>query len=129
MSAGWAALWLPPGVQPDEDRMIAVLEDTVSKERRPHIDSIVEQMAGFHPDEPHWYLPLMGVDPRHQRNGLGSALLRHTLERCDREGRLAYLEASNQDNRRLYERHGFEAIGTIHAGDSPTIFPMLRKPQ
>ena len=28
---------------------------------------------------------------------------------------------------RLYERHGFELLGTIRAGSSPPIFPMLRR--
>jgi hypothetical protein len=38
----------------------------------------------------------------------------------------AYLESSNPANVPLYERHGFRALGTIQAGSSPTIFPMLR---
>jgi hypothetical protein len=29
----------------------------------------------------------------------------------------------------LYERHGFGVLGTIQAGQSPTIVPMLRKPR
>ena len=40
---------------------------------------MVEQMANYHPREPHWYLPLMGVDPTCQGKGLGSALMRHAL--------------------------------------------------
>jgi hypothetical protein len=31
------------------------------------------------------------------------------LERCDREGVRAYLDAASERNRRLYERHGFQA--------------------
>jgi hypothetical protein len=30
-------------------------------------------MSGYHPDEPHWYLPLLGVDPLRHGKGLGSA--------------------------------------------------------
>jgi hypothetical protein len=29
----------------------------------------------------------------------------------------------------LYERHGFEVVGSIQAGSSPTIVPMLRRPR
>jgi hypothetical protein len=29
----------------------------------------------------------------------------------------------------LYERNGFELLGDIQVGTSPTIFPMLRKSQ
>lgn len=31
--------------------------------------------------------------------------------------------------RGLYERHGFELLGTIQVGTSPPIFPMLRTPR
>ena len=54
----------------------------------------MEQMARHHPSEPHWYLPLIGVDPAHRGKGLGGALLSHALTACDREGSLAYLESS-----------------------------------
>lgn len=55
--------------------------------------------------------------------------MRHGLIPCDRDGTLAYLESSNPKNIPLYERHGFELLGTIQAGNSPPIFPMLRKPR
>jgi hypothetical protein len=42
---------------------------------------------------------------------------------------LAYLESSNLRNVPLYERHGFKVLGTIQAGGSPPITPMLRKPR
>ena len=57
----------------------------------------------------------------------GSALLRYALEQCDRDGMPAYLESSNPRNIPLYQRHGFEIIGTIQAGSSPTVVPMLRR--
>jgi ribosomal protein S18 acetylase RimI-like enzyme len=85
-------------------------------------------MGRYHPSEPHWYLPLIGVDPARQSQGHGSALMRHALAACDRDGRPAYLESTNPRNLPLYERHGFERLGTIQAGASPPLFPMLRKP-
>ena len=86
-------------------------------------------MEGYHPREPHWYLPFIGVDPSQQGKGYGSALMKHTLDACDRDHAAAYLESSNPKNVPLYERHGFELLGTIQAGTSPPIFPMLRKPR
>jgi len=74
----------------------------------------------------HWYLPAIGVDPRGQGKGYGSALLAHSLEVCDRAHEAAYLESTNPLNIHLYERFGFEVIGEIQAGRSPTIVPMLR---
>jgi ribosomal protein S18 acetylase RimI-like enzyme len=124
-----AALWLPPGVEPDEDTMAALLESSVPEHTLSDVSGVLEQMGRFHPNEPHWYLPLMGVDPMQQGRGIGSALMQHALAACDRDGALAYLESSNPRNVPLYERHGFELLGTIQVGTSPTVFPMLRKPR
>jgi GNAT superfamily N-acetyltransferase len=72
---------------------------------------------------------LIGIDPAHQGKGLGGTLIKQATDICDRDGALAYLESSNLRNVPLYERHGFEVLGTIQAGQSPTIVPMLRKPR
>jgi GNAT superfamily N-acetyltransferase len=60
---------------------------------------------------------------------IGSALLRHVLTACDRQQVLAYLEATNPQNVPSYERHGFEALGSIQVLDSPPVIPMVRKPR
>ena len=124
-----AALWLPPEVQPDEDALAELLLRTVAEEDRDDMFAVFEQMATYHPREPHWYLPLIGVDPSRQGKGYGSLLMRHALAACDRDGTTAYLESSNPANVPLYERHGFEVLGTIRVGTSPPIFPMLRRPR
>jgi ribosomal protein S18 acetylase RimI-like enzyme len=124
-----AALWLPPGVHPDEEALGAVMQETVPADRQEQVFAIFERMAAYHPGEPHWYLPMIGVDPRHQGNGYGSALLQHALSQCDKDGVPAYLESSNPANIPLYERHGFSVLGTIQAGSSPPIVPMLRPPR
>jgi hypothetical protein len=51
------------------------------------------------------------------------------LQACDRQKVLAYLEATSPQNVLLYERHGFEALGSIQVADSPPVVPMLRKPR
>lgn len=126
---GGAALWLPPDVGPDEETMAQIVEDTVPDSIRGELYGVMEKMAEYHPREPHWYLPLIGVDPAHQRKGYGSALLGYALEQCDRDRQLAYLESSNPRNIPLYERHGFRAIGEIQVGTSPRMVPMVRTPQ
>lgn len=123
------ALWLPPGVHSDEEGLGAVIEGTVETSLRPETDSLFEQMATCHPTEPHWYLPLIGADPAHQGEGLGEALMTYALARCDRDHAPAYLESSNPRNIPFYERHGFEALGAIQVGSSPTLVPMLRPPR
>jgi ribosomal protein S18 acetylase RimI-like enzyme len=124
-----AALWLPPGLHPDEAAMQATLERSLPAARLREIGAVFERMRGHHPREPHWYLPVIGVDPAHQNQGHGSALLRHALAQCDRDGMPAYLESSNPANISLYERHGFVVLDTIQVGSSPSISPMLRTPR
>ncbi|WP_416668717.1 GNAT family N-acetyltransferase [Egbenema bharatensis] len=124
-----AALWLPPNVQPQEDELAALFQQTMSESHQQEVFAMIEQMDRYHPDEPHWYLPLLGVDPTLHGNGYGSALMHHTLTACDRENAPAYLEASSSRNLALYQRYGFELLGTIQVGSSPTFFPMLRKPR
>lgn len=124
-----AALWLPPDVHPDEDALIQLFEETIADEKREDLFSVFEKMGNYHPSESHWYLPLIGVDPFRQGSGYGSALMRHALVSCDLNKKLAYLESTNPRNISLYERHGFEVVGTIRVGACPPIFPMIREPQ
>jgi ribosomal protein S18 acetylase RimI-like enzyme len=123
-----AALWLPPGIHPDDDAVSALIERSVPERDRAALFSLFEAMGRYHPSEPHWHLPLIGVEPRAHYMGYGSALLREALARCDEAGELAYLESSNPRNISLYRRHGFEVLGTIQVGSSPPITPMLRRP-
>ena len=122
-----AALWLPPGVQPDETVLVPVVERAVKAEQLPRVFALLEEMGRFHPTERHWYLPLIGVDPAKHRNGYGSTLLRHALQRVDQDHLPAYLESSNPANISLYERHGFEVKGTIEVETAPPMFPMYRE--
>lgn len=121
------ALWLPPGVTSDEAALAGLIERTAAPAVLEDATQVSEQMARHHPAEPHWYLPMIGVDPAHQGMGLGDRLLAHALARFDADGRPAYLESSNPRNLSFYRRHGFEVLGSIQHGSSPTLVPMLRK--
>jgi len=123
-----AALWLPPGVKPDDDAISALMQRT-SAAPLEDVSTLFEQMERYHPQEPHWFLPFIGVDPSHQGEGYGAALMKHALIPCDRDGVPAYLESRNPKNVPLYERHGFDLLGTIQVGTSPPIFPMHRRPR
>jgi ribosomal protein S18 acetylase RimI-like enzyme len=123
------ALWLPPGVKSDEEALGTLFERTAPASIQQDLARVFEQMANFHPHEPHWYLPLIGVDPARQGQQLGDKLMAHALARCDADRLPAYLESSNPRNLGFYQRHGFEILGKIQVGSSPTIVPMLRKPR
>ncbi|HEY6992460.1 MAG TPA: GNAT family N-acetyltransferase [Xanthobacteraceae bacterium] len=123
------ALWLGPNAGSDDAALVQVIKESVAREKRAVLTAVIEAMAGYHPEEPHWYLPLIGVDPALQGRGLGASLLRPVLAECDRARLPAYLESTNPRNRPLYERHGFRPVGEIRVGDFPPIVPMLRRPR
>jgi ribosomal protein S18 acetylase RimI-like enzyme len=121
------ALWLPPGVYGDSGPLEAIIADSVAPEKQADVGAVIERAEHYRPAEPHWYLSIIGVDPAHRNNGCATALLHHRLRQCDREHLKAYLWTSNPKNISLYERHGFEIVGTIQIGSSPSITPMLRQ--
>jgi GNAT superfamily N-acetyltransferase len=96
--------------------------------RLPIATAFQAKMELRHERRPHWYVLAVGVRPERQGQGLGSALLAPTLERCDREGALAYLEASSERSAALYERLGFEHVGELRLAGSPPVWKMLRPP-
>ncbi|MDX2166662.1 MAG: GNAT family N-acetyltransferase [Deltaproteobacteria bacterium] len=124
---GGAALWLPPGVDSDGAALVELMREAIDPSRRDATFALLGELAAHRPSQPHWYLPLIGVDPARKLRGLGSALLRHALQRCDRDHQPAYLESSDPKNIPLYERHGFVLQAAVQVGDSPPLFPMLRE--
>lgn len=124
-----SALWLPPGVYPDGENLVSLLQDSLRESILDDTFSLLEQMEKFHPDEPCWHLAFVAVDPAQQGKGLGSRILEHSLKACDKDRKIAYLESTNSANLSLYLRHGFELVGEIQAGSSPLMFPMIREPQ
>jgi GNAT superfamily N-acetyltransferase len=89
----------------------------------------LNKLARIHPREPHWYLFAVGVVPEATGQGRGSALLGPVLERCDAERLPAYLEASTEDNARLYARLGFERRDEVEILDGVRVRPMWREPR
>ena len=122
------ALWFPPGFGPNEEKFVEFLENTVNKDILEDGLRVFESMDEYHPNDPCWYLPLIGVDPAHQGIGLGTDLMKHALQRCDEDGLPSYLESTNPRNIPLYERHGFETMGVIQFGSSRPVTPMIRPP-
>jgi GNAT superfamily N-acetyltransferase len=81
-----------------------------------------------HLREPHYYFAHIGVTPHAQGQGLGSALMGPILDRCDREGLPAYLEASSERSATLYERLGFRITRELRVASSPPLRLMVRPP-
>jgi ribosomal protein S18 acetylase RimI-like enzyme len=125
---GGAALWLPPGRTPDGVAVFTHLEQHAEPARRTSVFALFEDLGRQHIDAPHWYLPLIGVVPSARRRGIGTALLREGLARCDRDALPARLEATNAANVKFCRRHGFRISGVIHTTESPPVFALMRPP-
>ncbi|TDU76043.1 GNAT family N-acetyltransferase [Streptomyces sp. KS 21] len=130
-----AALWLRiPAGEPEGE----AAEDDVPARMRAVADpgnercELVGRLTGaVHPTaEEHEYLLMIAVAPGRQGEGLGTELMRPVLERCDREGVPAYLEASSERSKGLYERLGWVFTGeAVQLPQGPLMWPMWRKPQ
>jgi GNAT superfamily N-acetyltransferase len=96
----------------------------------PRVMRLITATEENHPQEPpHYFLPFVGVEPGWQGRGIGSALMRPILDRCDAERVPAYLDATTPRSRAAYERHGFAVIEEFRLGkDSPPLWRMWREP-
>ena len=127
-----AALWDPPGKgEPSPREQIAMLPAVIRafRGRLGEGRALTEQMKAVHPEEPHWYLGILGSDPDSRGGGFGHALMTSRLDRCDAAGAPAYLESSNPANIGYYNRFGFDVTGEIVIPDGPSLWPMWRQPR
>lgn len=130
---GAAALWDPPGRWKhsgrEELKMMPSFLLAMGRRTRRGM-TIADLMKEHHPEEPHWYLAVIGSDPTVRGGGFGHALMRSRLDRVDAEHAPAYLESSNPDNVPYYMRFGFEVTGEIKLPDGgPSLVPMWRAPR
>ncbi|MBW5481604.1 GNAT family N-acetyltransferase [Streptomyces bambusae] len=130
-----AALWLrvpagDHGGEAPEDDVPARMREAADPDNE-RCELVGRLLGESHPTgEEHEYLLMIGVAPGRQGEGLGTELMRPVLERCDRDGLPAYLEASSERSMRLYERLGWEFTGTeVQLPDGPQMWPMWRKPR
>ena len=83
-------------------------------------------MATYHPHERHWYLRDLITSPAGRGKGLGKALLENRLAFIDRDPLPVFLESTTPASRRLYERYGFECVGTVSELAGSESFAMIR---
>ena len=127
-----AAIWFPPGMQAWPVELVAKLKllplflTLCGFGRMRRGGTLSDAMERAHPQEPHFYLYFLAVDPALQGMGLGSRILDATLKRIDEMGLSAYLENSNPRNTRSYERAGFLARKNIAPEGAPSLIPMWR---
>ena len=130
---GAAALWDPPGrwrqTWWEQALMMPALARAFGR-RSGGGQQVAALMKQHHPQEPHWYLAVIGSDPTVRGGGFGHALLTSRLDRVDAEHAPAYLESSNPDNVPYYLRFGFEVTGEIALPEGgPSMTAMWRQPR
>ena len=125
-----AAMWLPPNAQfPTIRDQLAYLRVSLSAGRWLSARRLSLTLQRLRPVEDHYYLGGIGVEPAHQRRGLGTALMHPGLERCDARHLGAYLECSTEANTRFYGRLGFRVTREIRAPrGGPRLWLMWREP-
>jgi ribosomal protein S18 acetylase RimI-like enzyme len=124
-----AAVWydrttdLPPPHEDDESRLVELAGPWI--DRFAALDELFEKN---HPTEPHWHLAFLAVHPDHQHRGLGSTLMQSVHDELDAAGIPQYLEATNQNNIRLYRRTGYTDMSPfeIRLPDGTPFFRMWR---
>ena len=124
-----AAAWFPPGTSFGTE--VSALPGYLRAfGRRLVIVSQYQSVAvrARRREEPHWYLAVIGVDPVRQGYGVGAALLRSRLRRCDEEGLPAYLESSKLENVPLYQHFGFDIAGTLGLPEGAPVVTTMWRP-
>lgn len=85
-------------------------------------------IASHVPEEPTWFLDQIGVEPSHQGEGIGAALIEHGLAMASTAGQPAFLETGNARNVAYYERFGFEVVSDGDAPDGGPHIWFMRRP-
>jgi GNAT superfamily N-acetyltransferase len=127
-----AAVWIPPGgtelTEQEEADLGPMLRSRIG-DRADAVLELIDRFEQAHPQEPHYYLSLLGTDPEHRGRGVGMSLLAENLALIDDEGMPAYLESSNPANDARYERVGFRKVGAFTTPDGArTVTTMWREP-
>lgn len=132
-----AALWVPPDRAElklpwlEELRLFPTIIAFTGFSGLGRIEKFRKAADAHHPKtRPHFYLMTIGVDPKFQGQGLGSALLEATLAKIDAKGLPSYLESSNEKNVPLYRRHGYAVTQEFRpTADAPPLWGMWREPK
>jgi ribosomal protein S18 acetylase RimI-like enzyme len=92
----------------------------------------MDEIEKRHQQQPkqHWYLQTIGTAPDFQGKGYARALMLKHLALIDQAGLPAYLEATKEDNVKIYEKFGFRVVegGVIKFSDTCTVYCMARPP-
>ncbi|KOX20840.1 N-acetyltransferase [Nocardiopsis sp. NRRL B-16309] len=125
-----AALWNPPEGGSEVTsflvRSLPHLAALVGLRRVPEVVRYLGELAHSRPEEPHWYLSMLGTDPVARGTGVGSRLLRAGLARADADGVPVYLETMNSANLGYYEKFDFRVVRVLNDARYPSTYCLMR---
>ncbi len=130
-----AAAWLPPGAYPisaaRQIRELLPLAPALPWAIRAALEGRRGQTANrarhrTH-GEPHYFLRTIGVDPVHQYQGVGGALVQPMLDAADAEHVGCFLFTATEENAAWYHRLGFETSALYNPTPTwPDVWAMWR---
>ena len=123
------AAFIPPG-RPDTGVVRAPDDPPHTEQRLARFTAMSPSMAEHTPEEPHWYLNLLGTHPHWRRQGLGAAVIGPIWRVCDDDGLPLYLETATPENVAYYNHLGFAVRSEWDRPlDGPHMWGMIRFPR
>lgn len=88
------------------------------------------EIRKLQPNQPHWYLFFLGVNPTQQSEGVGSAFVRHVCRLADADRVPCYLETTVAELVPFYQKFGFELQQqkSLKFLDGLVVNTMMRQP-
>lgn len=107
---GAIAIWGPPDVDYPSSNIESNerIDDLDAK-----LDAAYKKYSG---DKRHWTLGILAKDPKSNIKGAVSAVVKPFLERAKNDGVLAYLYATNEHCKDVYEHYGFKIKKVLKLG-------------
>lgn len=109
----------PPETEKNQDKtamadLEARLVEEIGKEAAEFFDLYFKLKSDRQPSQPHFYINALGVHPRSQGVGVGSALLEHIHILSDRypESNVVALDTETEENVAYYQRLGYKVSST-----------------
>lgn len=129
-----AAMWDPPATSSaggggEHSRSVwARYRATAGEDSFKRLARYNDAVAAVDPRASHWYLGVLATDPERRRQGLATAVLTPILSEADRLGIACCLETSTAENRRFYQRRGFDEATEIALPGGPATWWLRRPP-
>jgi GNAT superfamily N-acetyltransferase len=130
--ASAVAIFTHPEGQELTEQAEARIEPFLREALGGHAPAVLQTFERFEaavPPGPFYYLSFLGTRPDSRGRGIGMGLLAELVAQADRDCQPTYLESTNPDNNRRYERLGFKAQSSFTTPDGlHTVTTMWREP-